>query len=955
MTQIHKSLLSRISLIAVAWCSLGGAVPTRAEENRLERERIERALNRLTLGARAGDVDRVLEMGLERWIDLQLHPERIPDPGIGERLARYSTLERSPSEMMREDRGERQVLRQAREKMSAAGEELSEEQMRARMRRDMGRTPPLRRVIVMEMQAAKLTRAIYSERQLEELLVDFWFNHFNVFAGKNQLRYAIPEYEREVIRPHALGRFEDLLLATAKSPAMLFYLDNWLSVDPDAAEQQGQRRRRPGAPAPAARMRQGLNENYARELLELHTLGVDAGYTQQDVTELARVLTGWTLRGVRRGEQLQFFFDERMHDRGDKQLLGERVRGGGIDEGEAVIRRLARHPATAHFITGKLVRRFVADEAPAALVERAARTFRDTGGDIREVLRTIFSAPEFYAEDYRAAKFKNPFEFVASAARAASVEVRDARPLARRVAEMGMPLYLSSPPTGYDDVAEAWVSTNGLVSRLNFSVALTSGTIRGVRVDPSRWSGAGDASLDLTQELAGTFLPAARVSEKTLATIRDEANDDARRVASLLIGSPEFQKAVTMYERRFFLKSSALAAVSFGAAPRALLRAVYAAGQVPGKVLVVLFQRGACDALNTVIPFGEKHYRKYRPSIAIDPPGRGEGRSLDLDGRFAFHPALDALLPLYRAGSLAVVHAVGSPHGTRSHFDAQDFMETGTPGIKSTRDGWMNRYLATTPSDAGSPLRAVAMAPQLPVSLSGSEPSLAMTSIEEFGFRGRRGADAESSFAALYAQTPDQALRSASATTSAAIDLLRKLPPTSSTTAARYPGPRQGRALQDVARLVKADVGLEVAFVPVGSWDHHANEGGAEGALANQLRNLGGALSAFARDLGDRMEQVVVLTMTEFGRTARENGNRGTDHGHGSVSLVMGGGVRGGRVFGDWPGIEPEQLYQGRDLAITTDYRDLVGEVLTAHSGAPDLKRVFPGHSPGKSLGLFSV
>ena len=249
-----------------------------------------------------------------------------------------------------------------------------------------------------------------------------------------------------------------------------------------------------------------------------------------------------------------------------------------------------------------------------------------------------------------------------------------------------------------------------------------------------------------------------------------------------------------------------------------------------------------------MIPFEDEHYRQYRPSIAIEPPGAGSGRALDLDGSFAFHPALEALLPLYRAGSLAVVHAVGSPHGTRSHFDAQDFMETGTPGVKTTRDGWMNRYLSTAPQETGSPLRAVAMMPQLPVVLSGRERALAMRSIDDFGLRKRRGSDIESSFEALYSGTSDSALNAAGSTTFEAIDLLRKLPPTPPRSAARYPGQDRNR-LRDVARLIKADVGLEIAFVPFGSWDHHAAEGGAQGALANQLRALGGTLAAFAQDL----------------------------------------------------------------------------------------------------------
>jgi uncharacterized protein (DUF1800 family) len=358
------------------------------------------------------------------------------------------------------------------------------------------------RQVLEELQAAKVVRAVHTERQLDELLVDFWMNHFNVYAQKGPLRFTLGEYEREVVRPRAWGRFEELLTATAQSPAMLFYLDNWLSSDPRAAERLEARRERrarrarvfgfggfdrggdQAARGDEARRREraarhaGLNENYARELLELHTLGVDGGYTQQDVTEVARAFTGWTLRRPRR--QAEFFFDRRRHDPGDKVVLGQRIRGGGQDEGKAILHLLATHPSTARFISLKLARRFVSDTPPDDLVARAAATFTRTQGDVRAVLATLIASPEFFAPQARAAKVKTPLDFVVSAVRAAGLQVDDGRDLARRVAEMGMPLYLQQPPTGYSDAADAWVSTGGLLARLNFALDLSAGRVRGL-------------------------------------------------------------------------------------------------------------------------------------------------------------------------------------------------------------------------------------------------------------------------------------------------------------------------------------------------------------------------------------------------------------------------------------------------------------------------------------------
>jgi uncharacterized protein (DUF1501 family) len=406
-----------------------------------------------------------------------------------------------------------------------------------------------------------------------------------------------------------------------------------------------------------------------------------------------------------------------------------------------------------------------------------------------------------------------------------------------------------------------------------------------------------------------------------------------------------------MTTRRFFLKSSGLALVSFGVAPQTLVRSVYAAGGARGKkALVVVFQRGAVDGLNTVIPYADDVYRRLRPTIAIPAPrGGSNDAALDLDGRFGLHPALEALLPAWREGSLAVVNAVGSPDSTRSHFDAQDFMESGTPGVKSTDDGWMNRHLQCHPDPRSTPFRGVSLTPTLPRSLAGRASAVAMSDIRSFDLRPQ--AAKGGGFEQMYEDMTKDVIHGTGRETFEAIEFLKRARPGQYAPAAGavYPRGRYGDSLKQIAQLLKADVGVEVAFTEIGGWDHHAAEGGVQGQLARRLREFGGALAAFHRDLGDRMRDVVVVTLTEFGRTVRENGNRGTDHGHASVSFVMGGEVRGGRIHGRWPGLGEGSLYEGRDLAVTTDFRDLLAEVLSAHLGARDLGRVFPGHAASPS------
>jgi uncharacterized protein (DUF1501 family) len=399
-----------------------------------------------------------------------------------------------------------------------------------------------------------------------------------------------------------------------------------------------------------------------------------------------------------------------------------------------------------------------------------------------------------------------------------------------------------------------------------------------------------------------------------------------------------------MLTRRSFLRTSAIALGAAGAAPTWLLRTA-AQGKSGRKVLVAIFQRGAADGLNVVVPFFEPRYYQVRPSIAIPQPGKPNG-GLDLDGRFALHPALQPLKTLWDSRQLAIVHAAGSPDASRSHFDAQDFMECGTPGIKR-EDGWLNRALPPGAPDS-SPVRAIASGTQLPKTLQGSRGAIAVDSLPRFQVADKSTADVLEN---LYSSSLDTQLKAQGRATFDAIKLIESVRtrPYTPAAGAQYVG-EFGQRLQQIARLIKADVGVEVAFADIGGWDHHSNE---NGQLANQLRQFGSSLATFTQDLGDRMEDVVIVTMSEFGRTVNENGNAGTDHGHGNVMMVMGGGVRGGRICGEWPGLEPEQLFERRDLAVTTDFRDVLGELVSGHL-SQKADQVFPGYTPRTSLGLLA-
>ena len=672
--------------------------PSGASSHMSDQRRALHALNRLTFGPRPGDVQRVMAIGVDKWIDLQLHPDKIDDSALNARLEPFRTLRMNAKELaedfpdgqeinqvingkssMPSEAGLRMVYQvqidrqqEKKERLQEAGKNTNsasdlagnvavvtspqsiaaqsanatadnsagmkpapaakltpEDEPQARRREEqlyadldvqqltslpadqrfkkvlsmsataqlaiadslrggkgqefLAGLPPRQKetllamnnpagVVTGELAQAKLLRATYSERQLEQVMTDFWFNHFNVFMEKGVERLLVTGYERDVIRPHALGKFEDLLVAAAKSPAMLFYLDNWLSVGPDSAQAMGiplhpsSRRYPPPRPRPNQGKRpSGLNENYGRELLELHTLSVSGGYSQRDVTEVAKVFTGWTIDKPYQGGG--FKFDPRMHEPGPKFVLGHRIKPKGEGEGLEVLHRLATSPQTAHFISLKLAERFVSDDPPPGLVDRMTKTFLKKKGDIREVLTALFHSPEFWNDGAYRAKVKTPLEFVVSAVRATGAEVDDALPLIRQLNNMGMPLYGAQPPTGYSMKAETWVSSSALLNRMNFALTLTSDKMKAVKVDVGQLAGSSPRDSNLALTTLENSLLAGDVSSQTHDSITAQIDaaaingaqqkpdksgarkpvdasrpPDLSTIAGLLLGSPEFQR-----------------------------------------------------------------------------------------------------------------------------------------------------------------------------------------------------------------------------------------------------------------------------------------------------------------------------------------------------------------------------------------------------------------------------
>jgi uncharacterized protein (DUF1501 family) len=414
-----------------------------------------------------------------------------------------------------------------------------------------------------------------------------------------------------------------------------------------------------------------------------------------------------------------------------------------------------------------------------------------------------------------------------------------------------------------------------------------------------------------------------------------------------------------MISRRVFLKDGAFALVSVGFAPSFLARTAFAEGRsARAKQLIAIFQRGAVDGLSLVVPFAENDYYRLRPTIALARPGSGSNASIDLDGFFGLNPRMASLKRLWDARQLAIVHACGSPDSTRSHFDAQDYMETATPGVKSTGDGWLNRYLQTRHVESATPFRAVSLTGQVPRVLQGASPALAFSQMGQFGIRAGMATEAvNSSFEALYASAADRILKGTGREAFDAMKMLKTTDPSKyqPENGAEFPRSPFGQALRQIAQLIKANVGVEVAFADVGGWDTHVNQGSSQGQLAGRLDDFSRGIAALITDLGDHMADTVVLTMSEFGRAVAENGNRGTDHGHGNAMFVIGGDVRGGRVYGKWPGLSPDKRFEGRDLAVTTDFRDVFGEIVVRHLGVTDARPIFPGYaiSPSRFVGIF--
>jgi uncharacterized protein (DUF1800 family) len=554
-----------------------------------EDEAIVHALNRLAYGPRQGEVERIRRMGLEEWVDQQLNPESIDDSHLDDRLSQYATLEMSSKKLLsvypppqlaaqREGVTKDEYKEQMEEKRKSALAQIlptgndNFDKANVQLAKIQG---PER--IIAELSMAKLDRAIFSNRQLEAVMEDFWFNHFNVFANKAADKWLVTAYVRDTIRPNAMGRFQDLLLATAKSPAMLIYLDNWLSVDPKAVQrvqQEAQARRYQGifaaGPPPQPRTSpgqvppnangkkqdRGLNENYGREVMELHTVGVDAGYTQQDVIAMAETLTGWTVHEPRRDPE--FFFDDRFHTQGKKIVMGKTFSAGGIKDGEEALKFLAGHPDTARFISAELARHFVSDDPPPAIVDRMAKSYISSNGEIRAVLKTMIYSPEFWSKQAYRAKVKTPLELVASTARALNADVEVTLPLVQWAGRMGEPLFLCQPPTGYSDKSSTWVNTGSLLNRLNFAIAFAADRMPGAKVNLDPLMGpdsSSDPTIALTRAL-GIFLDG-QVSDETRQilearmkdpqVLRARLDDPVKQVnqgliAGLVLGAPEFQR-----------------------------------------------------------------------------------------------------------------------------------------------------------------------------------------------------------------------------------------------------------------------------------------------------------------------------------------------------------------------------------------------------------------------------
>ena len=762
---------------------------------------------------------------------------------------------------------------------------------------------------------ARLQRATIADCGFVERLVVFWSNHFCISANKGEpARMWAGSFEREAIRPHVLGRFSDMLKAVEQHPAMLFFLDNQQSLGPDS--RAGQNRKR------------GLNENLAREILELHTLGVGGGYSQEDVTSLARIITGWTYVGRegKLGPPGSFVFHANAHQPGAQRLLGKLYDDNGVAQGEAALLDIARHPSTAKFIATKFARHFVADDPPPVLIAKLQKSFRKSDGDLKALAATLVDSDEAWRTPL--AKLRSPYEFLVATGRLLTRIPEEPGRYLNGLNMLGQPLWTPAGPNGFPDSNAAWAAPEGMKLRLDISAQLSSKIADSI--DPRELLDvmAGDAASPETRQTVqraevtaagpGPVADVARISEEMTMDCCESRISSATTRRSLLLGGSSF--AAWAYLPKF-------ARAADGRDPR----------------LIVVILRGALDGLATVAPIGDPDYAGLHGSIALT--SDGPHAAAMLDSFFALHPSMPELARMYREKHAAVVHAVATPYRDRSHFDGQDVLESGYAGPGRVQSGWLNRALEALPRGE-QVMSGLAVGPTTPLVLRGAAPTVGWSPVA----LPPAADDTAMRLLDLY-QHRDPALAAALSQglqldKTAQQDEMKPKPNTNSAGAMRL-------VARGAAKLMAADDGPRIAALAFDGWDTHANEGGPVGRLANLLSGLDGALAEFESGLGEHWRHTVIVVATEFGRTARINGTDGTDHGTGTVALLAGGAVKGGRVISDWPGLRIANLYESRDLAPTTDLRAVLKGVLHYHLGVSERvlsETVFPDSSGVKAM-----
>jgi uncharacterized protein (DUF1800 family)/uncharacterized protein (DUF1501 family) len=792
---------------------------------------IRHALNRLTFGARPEDYAAIKalnpdpDLAVQQFIETQLHPETIDDDACHRVVRLCERLDDPPGEMFEYNA----------------------------------------KVLLEEMVRATILRAVLSRRQLQETMCLFWTDHFNIDPSKGDAKWLKAADDREVIRRHALGRFPDLLRASALSPAMLWYLDGRVN------------RRESQADRP--------NENYARELLELHTLGVHGGYTQQDVMEVARCLTGWTVRTKGEMKLGTVEFKAHRHDDGPKEVLGHSIPAGlGPEDLDRVLDIVALHPSTGRYIATKLCRRFIVDDPPSAAIDAVAVAFQESQGDIRQTLKALFATPEFH--QFPGQKFKRPFKFIVSALRATAARTDAGQPIMDYLLRMGHAPFHYPTPDGYPEEANPWMGT--LLWRWNFATALSSNRIKGTRVQ----------------------------TDKLLKKM----------------GQPEQLMAHILGRRPNAVELESYHRSGAGLALALSPQTFITGNQDQTRALIVVFLRGGADGLSLVAPVEDDDYQRLRLRLGIP-----QADALKLDDLFGFNPLLKDLHPLYEEGGLAVVHAAGSEDQTRSHFEAQDLMEHG--GLVA--GGWLGRFLRYRQASNPGALSALALGRGLPECLRGAPAATVLDSIDDFSL-GENQENMSRELARLYQLEKNELGRNARDTLKALerIETLRGAP-YQPEHGVEYAEDRFSSGLRQIARLIKAQVGLEAVSIDLGGWDSHFTQGTL---ITPLMSRLGAGLKSFYRDLGAWMNTTTVVVMTEFGRRVRENASFGTDHGRGSVMFVLGGGINGGHVLGQWPGLKEEVLEGPGDLPVMNNYRNVLAPILQKHGAtSPDnLTRIFP-------------